>query len=106
MGADESVRPPKLSNFRRSAAGKALFHGSDAAAPEDPPEAGGMTSAVEISIRVENGPRSRAKEVKPSSWKWLSMMMRSATRRVRAFQMAHSVADQICPLSCSSAFAP
>src|SRR4030095_13810932 len=57
MGADEIGRPPKLSNFRRSAAGKALLDGTDAAAPEDPPEAGGVASPVKISIRVENGPR-------------------------------------------------
>ena len=58
MGADESVRPPKLSNFRGRAAGKALLDGTEAAAPEDLPEAGRVTASVEISIRVENGPSS------------------------------------------------
>ena len=58
MGADESVRPPKLSNFRGRAAGKALLDGADAAAPEDLPETGHVASPVEISICVENGPRS------------------------------------------------
>src|ERR1044072_10061047 len=58
MGAAESVRPPKLSTFRGRTAEKALLDGTDAAAPEDLPETGRVTSPVEISVRVENGPRA------------------------------------------------
>jgi len=66
----------------------------------------GATVAVEMAIGVEDGAGASSEHVKPSSWKWLSMTMRLLTCRPRACQNFQRVADQICPLSGSSAFVP
>jgi len=82
------------------------FDGADAAPPEDAPERCLVRPAIEMAIGVEDGARRSCERREAVQLKWLSMMMRSATRRVTAFQISHSVADQISPLSCSSAFGP
>ena len=60
-----------------------------------------LLNRLRSASRIARAPRANV--VKPSNWKWLSTMMRSAVSRPTACQMSHSVADQISPLSCSSA---
>ena len=60
-----------------------------------------LLNRLRSASRIARAPRANV--VKPSNWKWLSTMMRSAVSRPTVCQMSHSVADQISPLSCSSA---